>query len=259
MLEKSYAKVNIFLKITGIKEFNGKLYHTLNSRFMLVKKLYDTVEFVPQKCETFTIEGMDIPKEENIIYKAYKLLNEYTGDLDILEFFYNHKVVVNKKIPMGAGLGGGSSNAATFIKMVKKVCNLKISYEELAEISSKIGADIPFFLYGYSSANVSGFGEIIEEYKEKSLDLEIFTPKLLCNTAKVYAAFKDNFLDETFKEAGKEYLNRSSEEILKTAKKPHDLNDLYRAALLVYPELKQYENFGFFSGSGSSFFKIKGS
>jgi len=254
---KSYAKVNIFLKITGQKEFNGTLYHTLNSRFMLVENLYDTIEFVPQKCDSFTIEGLDIPKEDNIIFKAYKALNAATGDLDILEFFYNHKVVVKKSIPFGAGLGGGSSNAATFMKMVHKICNLKIDLEQLAKIGSTIGADVPFFIYGYESANVSGFGEIIEPFNEKMLDLEIFTPPIECNTAKVYKSFKENFLQYCSPHSGASYMLNNSLDILQKSSDPKELNDLYKAALLIYPELKNYQKDGyFFSGSGSSFFRV---
>ena len=126
----AHAKVNIFLKITGHKDD----YHTLLSRFVRVEDLYDTIEFVPCECETFTIEGCDdIPLETNTIYKAYKALNDETGDLDILNFFYKHKVVVTKRIPTQAGLGGGSSDAAAFMRLVKEVCNLSISTEDLAK------------------------------------------------------------------------------------------------------------------------------
>jgi len=255
---KSYAKVNIFLKITGTKEFNGSIYHTINSRFMLVKDLYDTIEFVPQKCDTFTIEGIDeVKRDDNIIYKAYKALNLHTGDLDILNFFYNHKVVVNKKIPFGAGLGGGSSNAATFMNMVKEACNLKISTDELAKIGATIGADVPFFIYGYNSANVSGFGEIIEEFNEEPLKFDIITPPIHCNTAKIYRYFKEHFLNGVSSSNGKELLNIPSKEILSNATSANNLNDLYKPAIALYPDLKNYQKDGyFFSGSGSSFFKM---
>ncbi len=257
MIEKSYAKVNIFLKITGVKEFNKNLYHTLNSRFMLVKNLYDTIEFVPQSCDSFTIEGVNIPKEQNIIYKAYKALNQYTGDLDILEFFYNHKVVVKKNIPFGAGLGGGSSNAATFINMVNKACNLKRDKDELAKIGATIGADVPFFIYGYESANVSGIGEIIEPFNEEALNLEIFTPLIECNTALVYKEFDKCCLDSVSSNSGATLMLNKSIDILNNINDIMQLNDLYKPALNLYPKLKNYQKDGyFFSGSGSSFFKM---
>jgi 4-diphosphocytidyl-2-C-methyl-D-erythritol kinase len=255
--KKSYAKVNIFLKITGIKDINGSIYHTLNSRFVKVNNLYDEIEFVPCKCDSFTIEGVNIPKEQNIIYKAYRVLNEITGDLDIIEFFYNHKVVVKKNIPFGAGLGGGSSNAATFINMVNEVCNLKRSKNELAKIGAKIGADVAFFIYEYNSANVSGIGDIIEEFKEEPLNIEVFTPPISCDTKAVYKEFDKCCLNKINSNAGAVLMLNKSIDILKNINDTKELNDLYEPALNLYPELKKYAKEGyFFSGSGSSFFKV---
>ena len=258
MKQKSFAKVNIFLKITGLEEFEGRVLHTINSRFMLVKSLFDEIEFVPCKCDSFTIEGVDIPKEQNIIYKAYRELNIATGDLDIIEFFYNHKVIVKKNIPFGAGLGGGSSNAATFINMVNVACNLNRSKDELAKIGAKVGADVPFFIYGYDSANVSGFGNIIEPFEEEALNFDIITPNIHCDTAKVYKAFDECCLDSISKHNGATLMLNSSRDILTSIKEPSKLNDLYTPALLVCPNLKDYAKDGYFlSGSGSSFFKLK--
>ena len=225
---------------------------------MQVPTLYDTISFIPCKCESFTIEGCeDIPLESNTIYKTYKALNEATGDLDLLEFFYNHKVVVTKRIPSQAGLGGGSSDAAAFMRLAAKSCNLLISTDKMAEIASGIGADIPFFIYNYSSANVSGFGEIVEPFDEEPLELEIFTPDIACDTAKVYQNFKQNFLDniDLASFAGWQYIK--SKELLKNIADPILLNDLYPAALLTCPELKKKSpgKEWFFSGSGSSFFR----
>ena len=111
------------------------------------KELYDTISFVPWECETFTIEGCDdIPLESNTIYKAYKALLSYTNDSDISDFFYEHKVVVNKDIPSQADLAGASSDAAAFILLVKEVCNLILSSDELVKVGTSVGADVPFFL-----------------------------------------------------------------------------------------------------------------
>ena len=258
MKAKSYAKVNIFLKITGIKEYNNTLYHTLNSRFMLVKSLYDIIEFVPQPCDTFTIEGVNIDTKDNIIYKAYRALNQYTGDLDILNFFYNHKVVVKKNIPFSAGLGGGSSNAATFINMVNEVCNLNRTKDELAKIGATVGADVPFFIYGYDSANVSGIGDIIEPFDEEVQNLDIFTPPEECNTALVYKKFDECCLSDINPHNGASLMLNRSIDILNSIKDAKKLNDLYKAALMVCPKLKEYQKKEYYlSGSGSSFFKVK--
>ena len=251
----AHAKVNIFLKITGHKEG----YHTLLSRFMRVEDLYDTVEFIPCECDSFTIEGCDdIPLESNTIYKAYKALNDHTGDLDILNFFYKHKVVVTKRIPTQAGLGGGSSNAAAFMRLVKEVCNLMISTEDLAKIGSKVGADVPFFVYNYPSANVSGFGEIAELFEEAPLGLEIYTPDIKCDTAKVYKTFNHYLLQHISLASFFGWNRLESKSLLSLIVDPIALNDLYPAAMVAYPELEELDKKGwFFSGSGSSFFRIK--
>ena len=251
---KAHAKVNIFLKITGHKDG----YHTLLSRFMRVEDLYDTITFEPCVCDTFTIEGCDdVPLESNTIYKAYKALNDYTGDLDILNFFYKHKVVVTKRIPSQAGLGGGSSDAAAFMRLVKEVCNLMISTEELAKIGSTIGADLPFFIYNYPSANVSGFGEIVEPFEEESLSFELYTPKIGCDTAVVYKTFKEHLLHDIKLSSFIGWDTLDSRTLLERIADPVKLNDLYKAAIIAYPELKEVAKEGwFFSGSGSTFFHL---
>ncbi len=200
---------------------------------------------------------MIVPLESNTIYKAYKALNEHTGDLDILNFFYKHKVVVTKRIPSQAGLGGGSSDAAAFMRLVKEVCNLIISTKELANLGSTIGADIPFFIYNYPSANVSGFGDIVEYYEEEPLSLELYTPDIGCDTALVYKTFKENLFDDISLSSFIGWDKLDSKTLLERIADPIMLNDLYRAALIAYPELKNIAKEGwFFSGSGSTFFRI---
>jgi len=252
---KAHAKINIFLKITGYEEG----YHTLISRFVRVEDLYDTIEFVPCECETFTIEGCDdIPLESNTIYKAYKALNDHITELDIKNFFQKHKVVVTKRIPSQAGLGGGSSDAAAFMRLVKEACNLMISTEEMAELGSGIGADIPFFIYNYASANVSGFGEIVKPFNEEPLRIELFTPDIGCDTAKVYKTFNKYLLQYISRASFFGWENLDSRTLLSLIPDPIALNDLYPAALVAYPELEELDRKDwFFSGSGSTFFRVK--
>ncbi len=138
MTKKSYAKVNIFLKIVGLRDN----YHLLASRFMLVKNLFDEISFIKKDVESFTLEGdFSCLLEKNTVYKAYKELEKYS---EVKNFFQKNIVIIDKKIPEFAGLGGGSSNCATFLNMVNQACNLNLSKEELAKIGSNIGADVPF-------------------------------------------------------------------------------------------------------------------
>ena len=248
---KSYAKVNIFLKITG-RQNN---YHKLISRFMLIKNYFDEVEFTPSREDSFNIEGNFSCKiEQNLIYKAYIELLKYTDNLDIKEFFKYNKISVIKLIAEGSGLGGGSSNASTFLKMINENLNLGLSIEELVTIGSKVGADVPFFLYDIESANVSGIGEIVEEFNEEALELNILTPKIYCNTADVYKTFREKFYKET-KDID-EFKNLKSYEVFEKFS-IDEANDLYLPALELYPKLKEYAKKDFlFSGSGSSFFTL---
>jgi 4-diphosphocytidyl-2-C-methyl-D-erythritol kinase len=249
--KNSFAKVNIFLKITGKRDG----YHTLISRFMTVRSLYDTIKLEKSDNKKFTIEGnFSCPLEKNSIYKAYQLLLEYTKDSKIENFFKEHKIVIDKKIPEFAGLGGGSSNAGTFLNLANEVLNLNIKKDTLSNIGANIGADVPFFVHGYDSANVSGIGEIVEPYEEDILDIQTYTPDIKCDTPSVYKEFSTNHykeyskIDDIKKIPSLEYLKNH---------KIQEANDLYLPACAIYPRLKEYEDkYSYFSGSGSTFFDI---
>ena len=250
MTKKSYAKVNIFLKIVGLRDN----YHLIASRFVRVKNLFDTISFIKKDIDNFSIEGnFSCILEKNTVYKAYKELEKFD---EVKEFFKKNIVKIDKNIPEFAGLGGGSSNCATFLNMVNQACNLNLSKEELAKIGSNIGADVPFFVYEFDSANVSGIGEIVEEFKEESLNIEVITPKIACDTGKIYKNFREKFYKELNKDEVKELFVTNSKDILKKFS-INEANDLYFSALDLNQDLKKFEKDNwFFSGSGSSFFKI---
>ena len=250
MTKKSYAKVNIFLKIVGLRDN----YHLIASRFVRVKNLFDTISFIKKDVDNFSIEGnFSCILEKNTVYKAYKELEKFD---EVKEFFKKNIVKIDKNIPEFAGLGGGSSNCATFLNMVNQACNLNLSKEELAKIGSNIGADVPFFVYEFDSANVSGIGEIVEEFKEELVDIEVITPKIACDTGKIYKNFREKFYKELNKDEVKELFVTNSKDILKKFS-INEANDLYFSALDLNQDLKKFEKDNwFFSGSGSSFFKI---
>ena len=250
MTKKSYSKVNIFLKIVGLRDN----YHLIASRFVRVKNLFDTISFIKKDVDNFSIEGnFSCILEKNTVYKAYKELEKFD---EVKEFFKRNIVKIDKNIPEFAGLGGGSSNCATFLNMVNQACNLNLSKEELAKIGSNIGADVPFFVYEFDSANVSGIGEIVEEFKEESLNIEVITPKIACDTGKIYKNFREKFYKELNKDEVKELFVTNSKDILKKFS-INEANDLYFSALDLNQDLKKFEKDNwFFSGSGSSFFKI---
>ena len=250
MTKKSYSKVNIFLKIVGLRDN----YHLIASRFVRVKNLFDTISFIKKDVDNFSIEGnFSCILEKNTVYKAYKELEKFD---EVKEFFKKNIVKIDKNIPEFAGLGGGSSNCATFLNMVNQACNLNLSKEELSKIGSNIGADVPFFVYEFDSANVSGIGEIVEEFKEELVDIEVITPKIACDTGKIYKNFREKFYKELNKDEVKELFVTNSKDILKKFS-INEANDLYFSALDLNQDLKKFEKDNwFFSGSGSSFFKI---
>ena len=257
-LYKAFAKVNIFLKITGMR---GN-YHEIISRFMRVDTLYDELSFGAKSgSDDFEIIGeFSCSTKQNTIYKAYAALLEFLDDAsasNLKNLMSRYAVHVKKNIPAFAGLGGGSSDAATFLKMCNEVLNLGLSQNELALIGLKVGADVPFFIYGYDSANVSGIGEIVEEFKENLLYIEIFTPKIEISTPKVYTSYRENFYNPIDGFEAEKLKKTPSLDILKNMK-ADEANDLFKPALAEYKELKNYYKQGYYlSGSGSSFFRVE--
>jgi len=251
MRYRAYAKVNIFLKIVGTR---GN-YHEIMSRFILVKNLFDELYFAEKKSdEEFELVGdFGCPLFQNTIYKAYEALKQAGFKEEIYKLFQKKALHVEKNIPSFAGLGGGSSDAACFLHMVNREANLNLSDTVLASIALNVGADVPFFVYNYESANVAGIGEIVEKFDEKALRLKVITPDIKCDTGAIYRAFRKEYKIDI--ELAKQMSKMKSEELLKIYT-DLELNDLLRPALKTNLNLENYrkENW-FFSGSGSSFFR----
>ena len=145
----SPAKLNLFLHITGRRE-NG--YHELQSIFQLID-LFDWLEFTQTNDPAIHIEGLnEVDQEQNLIYKAIHILKPYAKNISGLN------VRIEKNIPMGAGLGGGSSNAATTLIVVNQLWQCGLNTDQLAELGVKLGADVPIFVHG-RNAWAEGIGE----------------------------------------------------------------------------------------------------
>ncbi|NHB58354.1 4-(cytidine 5'-diphospho)-2-C-methyl-D-erythritol kinase [Acinetobacter sp. 194] len=145
----SPAKLNLFLHITGRRE-NG--YHELQSIFQLID-LYDWIEFKQIDSDEIHIDGLSsVDLENNLIYKATQVLKPFAKRLTGLF------IRIEKNIPMGAGLGGGSSNAATTLLIVNKIWQCGLIIDQLADLGVKLGADVPIFVHG-RNAWAEGIGE----------------------------------------------------------------------------------------------------
>ena len=157
--EKAYAKVNLSLYITGVRE-DG--YHILDTVMQRVS-LFDTVRISKNNKSKIEItSNLDIlTGEKNICYSAANAFFDATGIKDFVT------VNVEKNIPLAAGLGGGSADAAAVLNLLNKMYDNPLSDEKLCEIALRLGADVPFCLKG-GSMRVKGIGEVMEKIDRKS-------------------------------------------------------------------------------------------
>ena len=181
------AKINIGLYVCD-KRKDG--YHNICSLFYPLK-LSDILEFIPifeagQQSDELTTSGIDIPGEpsENLVLKACSEMRK-TGEIP---FF---KVHLHKIIPLGAGLGGGSSDGAAMLRGTREYLKRELSVNELMELALSLGSDCPFFLSPVSSL-ARGRGEILQP---KKIDLEgywisVFNPGIHVSTAMAYQKVK---------------------------------------------------------------------
>ena len=145
----SPAKLNLFLHIVGRRD-NG--YHELQSIFQLID-LYDWISFETIEENQIQIEGVaEVKLEQNLIYRAAQYLRPHAKTPCGL------KISVEKNIPMGAGLGGGSSNAATTLIVLNQLWQCGLNDEQLAAYGVQLGADVPIFIFG-QNAWAEGVGE----------------------------------------------------------------------------------------------------
>lgn len=182
---KAYAKINLDLKILGRLQ-NG--YHKIRSTFQAVS-LYDTINILKIK-RGFQLTGSLIClPEENTITKAKKSLEK------LIQYPLPCIIDLQKNIPVSAGLGGGSSDAATALHGLNKLFGIGLNLNELAKIGLEIGSDVPFFLYNKGTALVTGRGETVKAAKRRLSEFYVIArPHKRISTAESYKRY-----DETSK------------------------------------------------------------
>lgn len=249
----SPCKVNVFLRITGKRE-DG--FHELASLFHVIS-LGDKIKFslAPSKStDRLSTNVPGVPLDErNLIIKALNLYRKKTG---IDNFFWVH---LDKRVPTGAGLGGGSSNAATALWAANQFAGNIASEKDLQEWSGEIGSDIPFF-FSHGAAYCTGRGEVVQDILSPlsyGIPLVLIKPPEACSTAEVYKRLR---LDETSKVDPSTLLDKISKGGIS---QDICVNDLELPAFEVLPSLKrlkqrvraagqgQYDAV-FMSGSGST-------
>ncbi|HTM65583.1 MAG TPA: 4-(cytidine 5'-diphospho)-2-C-methyl-D-erythritol kinase [Flavipsychrobacter sp.] len=178
MLTFPNGKINLGLYITNRRE-DG--YHDLETVFYPIA-LKDALEIVKGAEQTnLFVSGKAVAgsKEENIVWKAYELLRQqFPHKIPILDIY------LNKGIPMGAGLGGGSADGAFMLKLLNDFCGLKLSQQQLAARALELGSDCPFFIYN-TPQFATGRGEVMQPV---AIDLSDYAIQLVCPAVHISTA-----------------------------------------------------------------------
>ena len=162
----SPAKINPFLRVIN-RRSDG--YHNIEAIFIAID-LFDELQFDPSGELEFSAEGgAQLPTgSDNLVFRAAELLRKEAG------ITKGARIHLRKKIPMGAGMGGGSSNAATALQVLNRIWDIHFPVERLVQIGLAVGSDVPFFLREWTSAIGEGRGEKLRglpDFCEKALVL----------------------------------------------------------------------------------------
>lgn len=159
LVAPAHAKINLGLAITGIRP-DG--YHELASVFLRLA-LADTLAVTvagPGRPDDLVIDDPACPVDGNLVITAFRALRERLGDPDRAEL-PGLLASLNKRIPMGGGLAGGSTDAATALRLAAAAWGIEVDAAVLGPIAARLGADVPFFVGGHAAALVTGIGEAL--------------------------------------------------------------------------------------------------
>ena len=216
--------------------------------------LYDILDFIPSKSFSIISKGYyKVPTgNSNLIFKAVEIFSQQFG------INVDYKIIINKNIPIGTGLGGGSSNAAKTLVALNQIFNCNISEEKLCKIGSNIGSDVPFFIKG-GIQKVMGRGEIISQIKSNALKNKIFLlvfPDFSISTKWAYSKVKKHLEPKKIRPKFLPLINTVNWTLFE--------NDFEHVVCLTYPEIKDIKKmlyktgalYSSLSGSGSTMFGI---
>ncbi|MDA3885748.1 MAG: 4-(cytidine 5'-diphospho)-2-C-methyl-D-erythritol kinase [Candidatus Delongbacteria bacterium] len=250
---KANCKINVHLRIVG-KLPNG--YHELETIFQEIP-IYDEIEIVlnPTGKINFDSSGIEIPDGgTNICVKSAEILKER------YKIVHGCNIYLKKNIPIGAGLGGGSSDAATVLKALNYLWELKLSDSELEKIGLELGADVPFFIKG-GCAIATGIGEKLTQIDTvlKGGYILLIYPNIHINTSEAYRNLNLNLTKNTSNGIFALALNSSREIHLKYNE---FINDFESYVFKEHGEIERLKNallnegaeYASMSGSGSSVF-----
>ena len=248
MLATCHHKINLGLHVIE-KLPSG--FHAIETVFYPCHNYEDTIEITPNTQFSFALKNADFvcDTENNLCVKAYRLLqNVY--DLPPV------RITLSKQIPSGAGLGGGSANAALTLKMLNTLFSLKLTTAQLHQFAAGLGSDTAFFLYE-SPAYATGRGEILEPVALdlSSYRIEIVCPKISVSTAQAYGAVTPKKPSVCLKEIIKTPLAKWKNNLV---------NDFEEVIFKQHPQLLEIKNelygsgalYAAMSGSGSAMYGV---
>lgn len=245
MIEYAPAKINIGLKILNKRE-DG--FHNLHSYFYPVP-LFDLLEIQQYKKDLLIQTGLisTTTAKDNLVYKALVLLRHY---FDIPPL----KIHLHKQIPFQAGLGGGSGNAISFIKLVSKVFKFTLSPSQWLVLANALGSDCPFFIHAVPS-EVKGKGEIVKPiaWSLKGIKIIIIKPNISVKTSEAFQNIN------TDKDILKDICTVSLKEYQNTFENQFEENLVPKYPFITEIKNKLLQSGAFYvslSGSGSAVFGL---
>jgi len=249
MLWKAPAKINLFLRVLG-KRADG--YHDIVS---LLQKItfYDELTFSPRPSGiVLNCPGSDLPtSEDNLVFRAAQSVFAY------INYPFGVEIKLTKKIPLAAGLGGGSSDAATTLMALNEIFSFGLKKRELMTLGAKLGADVPFFIFG-NTALASSIGDKLKAVQNlPELNFVLINPQFPLSTKMVY--------DNLNLRLTREKINYSIPRFFALGDVVRELhNDLEEVSLKLHPELNNLKQIllchgalgALMSGSGPTVFGI---
>jgi 4-diphosphocytidyl-2-C-methyl-D-erythritol kinase len=257
------AKVNLFLQITG-RRSDG--YHELNT-LMQKLALYDRLEICRSRVPGISLACPDsgLPTDDaNIVYRAARFFFDHCGVSE-----GGVAITLEKNIPMAAGLGGGSSDAAAVLLGMNRLFAAGCSRRQLAEIGLLLGADVPFFVHDLPASWATGIGERLEpaDPLENSFVL-LVTPSIAVSTKWAYETFALTAGENIFNLTNSQKENYGKRPVFSPCRDAGDscelYNDLERVTVTKYPEIEEIKQellaggavAALMSGSGSTVFGL---
>jgi len=256
IIEKAFAKVNISLNLTGQKEKNLHYIVSLVS----FCDFYDTIVIEESKEFKYIINNDIKFKEPDLILKTIETVSK-----ELERNFPPFKITLNKEIPIGAGLGGGSADAAAVIRALDKFFNLNLSYDQKVLIGKQIGSDVPSCILSKPQI-ISGYGDQIRELEGlNDKNILIIFPNINVSTKEIFESIDINLI----KKEESQVFEKQIEQNIDFYNEGRNLtklfsNDLEEFTIKKHPGIKAirdclHENDSSYvsmTGSGSAFFGI---